>query len=170
MIQDQQEVIRSGVEDVGRLQRLLELFFGYERAEIAEFREAVEQFKADLPAVLGALRQMVEEQLQENVVFRTAAVSFLQHAQETINPSLTDSDVREMLIQHVLTEDIFAKVFGEDDFHRQNNVARELYALEGQFFTGGVKKSTLKGARAVLRRNSCGGGTDLEPPREANLP
>lgn len=85
MIQDQQEVIRSGVEDVGRLQRLLELFFGYERAEISEFRKAVEQFKADLPAVLGALRQMVEEQLQENVVFRTAAVSFLQHAQETIN-------------------------------------------------------------------------------------
>jgi predicted helicase len=49
-----------------------------------------------------------------------------------------------MLIQYILTEDIFSTVFAEDDFHRQNNVARELYALEGQFFTGGVKKSTLK--------------------------
>jgi len=48
------------------------------------------------------------------------------------------------LIQHILTEDIFSKVFGEDDFHRQNNVAKKLYDLEDQFFTGGVKKKTLK--------------------------
>jgi predicted helicase len=49
-----------------------------------------------------------------------------------------------MLIQHILTEEIFSKVFGEDDFHRQNNVAKKLYALEAEFFTGGVKKRTLK--------------------------
>ena len=34
------------------LPQLLDLFFGYERPEIAEFRKAVEQFKTDLPAVL----------------------------------------------------------------------------------------------------------------------
>ena len=50
-----------------------------------------------------------------------------------------------MLIQHVLTEEIFSKVFGEDDFHRQNNVAKELYTLEGTFFTGNIKKQTLRG-------------------------
>jgi hypothetical protein len=36
--------------------KLLKLFFGFERKEIADFRAAVEQFKADLPAVLQALR------------------------------------------------------------------------------------------------------------------
>ncbi|OIQ77079.1 N-6 DNA methylase [mine drainage metagenome] len=50
-----------------------------------------------------------------------------------------------MLIQHILTEEIFAKVFDDADFHRQNNVARELYALEAAFFTGALKKQTLKG-------------------------
>src|SRR5258708_38138331 len=45
------------------------------------------------------------------------------------NPAVTAEDVREMLIQHVLTEEIFSKEFDEDDFHRQNNVAKELYAL-----------------------------------------
>jgi len=50
-----------------------------------------------------------------------------------------------MLIQHVLTEEIFSKVFGEDDFHRRNNVAKELYALEETFFTGDLKKRTLRG-------------------------
>jgi predicted helicase len=144
LIQNRQEVIRCGVDDPSQLQRLLDLFFSYERAEIAEFRKAVAQFKSDLPAVLGALRDMIEAQLRDNAAFRAAAHAFLQHAQETINPSLTDADVREMLIQHILTEEIFSKVFGEDDFHRQNNVARKLYALEGEFFTGGIKKRTLK--------------------------
>jgi hypothetical protein len=144
LIQNRQEVIRCGVEDTDRLKRLLDLFFSYERAAIAEFRKAVDQFKADLPAVLEALRRMIEDQLQDNAAFQAAAATFLKHAQETINPNVTEADVREMLIQHILTEEIFSKVFDEDDFHRQNNVAKKLYALEAEFFTGGVKKQTLR--------------------------
>ncbi|HEY5998345.1 MAG TPA: type ISP restriction/modification enzyme [bacterium] len=145
LMQDGSFVMRAPVDDVARLELLLGLFFKYERPEISEFRKAVEQFATDLPAVLEALREMIEKEAAGNAPFRKAAVRFLKHAQETINPSLTDADVREMLIQHVLTEEIFSKVFGEDDFHRQNNVAKELYALEGTFFTGDVKKRTLRG-------------------------
>ncbi len=125
LIQNRQEVMRCGVDDVAALEKLLNLFFAYERAEIAEFRGAVEQFKADLPAVLESLRAMIARAYAENAAFRKASQKFLAHAQEAINPSLTDADVREMLIQHVLTEEIFSKVFGEDDFHRHNNVAKE---------------------------------------------
>ncbi len=145
LIQDRQEVIRCAADDPEKLEKLLKLFFAYERAEIAEFRQAVAQFKTDLPAVLEALRQMIQNGYDSDSAFKAGAQAFLQHAQETINPSVTDADVREMLIQHILTEDIFSKVFGEDDFHRQNNVAKKLYDLEDQFFTGGVKKKTLKG-------------------------
>lgn len=145
LIQDRQEVIRCAADDPEKLEKLLKLFFAYERAEIAEFRQAVAQFKTDLPAVLEALRQMIQDGYDSDSAFKAGAQAFLKHAQETINPSVTDADVREMLIQHILTEDIFSKVFGEDDFHRQNNVAKKLYDLEDQFFTGGVKKKTLKG-------------------------
>jgi predicted helicase len=145
LIQNRREVIRCKVEDVVTLEKMLILFFGYERSEVAEFRRAIEQFKADLPAVLKALREMIEKAYGENTAFRGAATKFLKHAHEAINPNLTDADVREMLIQHILTEDIFSKVFGEDDFHRQNNVAKELYRLEGTFFTGDLKKRTLRG-------------------------
>jgi len=145
LIQNRQEVMRCGVDDVAALEKLLGLFFGYERVEIAEFRKAVEQFKTDLPAVLDALRNMIARAYAENAAFRKASQKFLVHAQEAINPSLTDADVREMLIQHVLTEEIFSKVFGEDDFHQHNNVAKELYALEETFFTGDLKKRTLRG-------------------------
>lgn len=143
--QNRQEVMRCDMTDTQALSKLLKLFFSFERPEIAGFRAAVEQFKTDLPAVLDALRQMIDREEKSNADFRTASAKFLLHAQEAINPTLTDADVREMLIQHILTEEIFSKVFDDSDFHQHNNVARELYALEGAFFTGALKKQTLKG-------------------------
>lgn len=49
-----------------------------------------------------------------------------------------------MLIQHILTEDIFAKVFDNPDFHRQNNVAAELYRLEEKLFVRRDKSQLLR--------------------------
>ena len=143
--QNRAEVLRCDMNDTQALSKLLKLFFSFERPEIAGFRAAVEQFKTDLPAVLLALREMIEKEHDKNPGFRAAEDKFLLHAQEAINPALGDADVREMLIQHILTEEIFAKVFDDSDFHQHNNVARELYALEGAFFTGALKKQTLKG-------------------------
>jgi predicted helicase len=145
LIQRRQEVMRCDVSDVKALEKLLKLFFAFERAEIADFRKAVEQFKTDLPAVLGALRDMISKEYAGNAAFRQASAKFLEHAKEAINPSLTDADVREMLIQHILTEEIFSKVFDDSEFYRKNNVANELYRLEETFFTGSLKKNTLKG-------------------------
>ncbi len=145
LVQHRLEVLRCDMTDTVRLGQLLKLFFGFERREIVDFRAAVEQFKTDLPSVLQALRAMIDKQETANAGFRAASAKFLAHAQEAINPGLTAADVREMLIQHILTEEIFAKVFDDSDFHQHNNVARELYALEGAFFTGALKKQTLKG-------------------------
>lgn len=144
LIQNRQEVVRTSLKDPQRLDRLLSLFFSYERPEIAEFRKAVEQFKVDLPRVLEALRDMIEAANQNNKGFAAAEKKFLEHARETINPAVTAADVREMLIQHILTEDIFARVFDDGEFHHQNNIAKELYALEEKFFTGATKKQTLQ--------------------------
>ena len=148
LIQHRNEVMRCDVADVKQLEKLLRLFFSFERAEIADFRKAVTQFKTDLPAVLEALRAMIETQHSGNPAFRDASAKFLEHAQEAINPGLAAADVREMLIQHILTEEIFSKVFDDSDFHRKNNVANELYRLEDTFFTGNLKKTTLKGLEA----------------------
>jgi predicted helicase len=145
LIQNKEEVVRCFVDDTKGLEKLLNLFFGYERTEVAEFRHAVEQFKTDLPAVLDSLREMIDKAHGENAGFRKAAAAFLTHAQETINPTLGAPDVREMLIQHILTEEIFSAVFPGTSFHKDNNVARELYKLEATFFTGNTKFKTLKG-------------------------
>jgi len=145
LIQHGEEVMRCGVEEVDQLEKLLTLFFGYERPEVEAFRKAVEQFKTDLPAVLEALRSMIDRAYREVPGFRKAAGEFLKHAKEVINPSLTEADVREMLIQHVLTGEVFAAVFPGTSYHEDNSVARELHKLEETFFTGNTRHQMLKG-------------------------
>jgi predicted helicase len=143
LIQNGVEVTRCKTDDGQALQHLLDLFFGWQRPEIAEFRKAIVQFKADLPAVLVALRNRIDDAYAANETFREAGALFLRQAKASINPSVTADDVREMLIQHILTEDIFARVFGNDDFHRENNVAKALHALDSSFWRGDIKRQTL---------------------------
>jgi len=145
LIQHGEEVMRCGVEEVDKLEKLLTRFFSYERPEVEAFRKAVEQFKTDLPAVLEALRSLIDRAYREVPVFRKAAGEFLKHAQEVINPSLTEADVREMLIQHILTGEVFAAVFPGTTYHEDNSVARELHKLEETFFTGNTRHQSLKG-------------------------
>ena len=147
LIQDKREVLRCSVKDPVKIGKLVEQFFKFEPEVIREFRKAVEKFKEDLPAVLETLRKAIDKAETENSAFKKAAIRFLKHAQETINPSVTAADVREMLIQHILTEEIFSQVFDNTDFHHNNNVAKELYALEETFFTGGVKRETIERLR-----------------------
>jgi hypothetical protein len=70
LIQNGTEIFRCKVDDPKQLEKLLKLFFAYERPEIAKFRKAVEQFKTDLPAVLSALRDMIDKAEAENAGFR----------------------------------------------------------------------------------------------------
>ncbi|UXN75804.1 N-6 DNA methylase (plasmid) [Devosia sp. A8/3-2] len=144
LIQDGQEVERVAMDDTDALYALLARFFAHERREIADFNRAVRQFSHDLPAVLEALRDLIAKKRKVSKPFVSAEKAFLKHAQEAINPAVTQGDVQEMLIQHILTEDIFAKVFDNPDFHRQNNVASELYKLEEKLFARGEKSTLLR--------------------------
>jgi predicted helicase len=144
LIQDGHEVARVAMDDTDALYSLLVRFYAHERQEIADFNKAVKQFSQDLPAVLEALRDLIAKKRQASKPFVAAEKAFLQHAREAINPAVTEGDVQEMLIQHILTEDIFAKVFDNPDFHRQNNVASELYKLEEKLFARGEKSTLLR--------------------------
>jgi predicted helicase len=142
--QDGHECRRVAMDDTDKLHDLLTLFFAHQRTEIADFNKAVKQFAADLPAVLESLRSIIADKRESSTSFAAAEAAFLEHAQKAINPAVSRDDVQEMLIQHILTEDIFAKVFDNPDFHRQNNVASELYKLEATLFGYGEKAKLLK--------------------------
>ncbi|HEU0045314.1 type ISP restriction/modification enzyme, partial [Sphingomonas sp.] len=145
LYQDGHEVARAGMQaDNDSLLQLLTRFFAHERADIADFNKAVKQFATDLPRILDALRDRIAEKLAASTAFAAALAAFLAHARDAINPAVGEDDVREMLIQHILTEDIFAKVFNDPEFHQKNNVAAELYKLEATLFARGEKQTLLK--------------------------
>ena len=144
LYQDGTRAGEAAMDDTDALLPLLTRFFAHERAEVADFRKAVKQFAIDLPQVLAALRDIIAEKRASTREFARAEDAFLKHARDAINPAVSEEDVQEMLIQHILTEDIFAKVFENPDFHRQNNVAAALYALEEKLFGYGEKQKLLK--------------------------
>ena len=148
LFQNGAEAMRVQMTDADRLHRLIERFLGYELPEIGEFRQAQQQFKADLPSVLENLRQAVAEAEAGNEAYREGVVRFLELCHRSIGPGVSEADVREMLLQHILTQDIFQRVFAEDQFHRENNIARQLSALENTFFTGDVRRQAIDRLRA----------------------
>ena len=148
LFQNREETMRADMSRPGELHRLITRFLDYERPEIEEFRQARQQFRADLPAVLENLRQAVAHAEADNAGYQAGAARFLSLCQQTISPAVSAADVREMLLQHILTQDIFLRVFDEDQFHRENNVARQLADLEQTFFTGDVRRQAIDRLRA----------------------
>ena len=142
------EAMRVDMRRPDELHRLIRRFLDYELPEIEEFRQAREQFKADLPTVLASLRETIEDAERESADYQGAAAAFLDLCRRTIGPKVSEADVREMLLQHILTKDIFLRVFAEDQFHRENNIARHLDALEQTFFTGDLRRQAIDRLRA----------------------
>ena len=148
LFQNGAEAMRVEMTDASKLHRLIDSFLNYELPEIGEFRQAQQQFKADLPSVLENLRLSVAEAEEGNAAYRDGVVKFLELCHRSIGPGVADADVREMLLQHILTQDIFLRVFGETQFHSENSVARQLSGLERTFFTGDVRRQAIDRLRA----------------------
>jgi predicted helicase len=125
--------------DAPALDALLASFAGYEPPEVREFHKAIELFSAEVGGLAAALRDIIDEQIAANEAFKTALDEFLELARKAINPKIEMADMREMIIQHLLTEDIFMRVFDEAEFHRDNIIARKLQEVAGTFYKGAVK-------------------------------
>ncbi|CCI30606.1 type ISP restriction/modification enzyme [Microcystis sp. T1-4] len=157
LIQGGEERLRVSMRDDEALDGIINAFINYVRPEVNDFREAIDSFKEDLPTILEALRGLIALQSETNRNFVTARDNFLEICRKSINPEISLEDVREMIIQHILTEDIFINIFNESQFHRENNIARELQGVIETFFTGNTKRNTLGTIEryyAVIRRTA----------------
>ncbi|MDJ0673043.1 MAG: N-6 DNA methylase, partial [Microcystis sp. M53598_WE2] len=157
LIQGGEERLRVSMRDDEALDGIINAFINYVRPEVEDFREAIDSFKEDLPTILEALRGLIALQSETNRNFVTARDKFLEICRKSINPEISLEDVREMIIQHILTEDIFINIFNESQFHRENNIARELQGVIETFFTGNTKRNTLGTIEryyAVIRRTA----------------
>ena len=136
-------VLEIDMSDKEALRSLLERFFDFERPEYTAFRQALENFHADVPPIVMELRELLARTARENTPFTHSREEFLKICQASINADVSMEDVNEMLLQHILTEDIFTTIFEDAEFHRANNIARELVSVLNTFFHGAVKRNTL---------------------------
>ncbi len=126
LYQDGQEVMAVDIADPNAFIRVLHAFFSYEPVEIANWERAAVEFKDKVPALGKRAAALIKKEEDTNARFQEAFTDFHRHCQEAINPNLAKAAVEEMLIQHLLTEEIFSTVFDNRDFTRRNIIAREI--------------------------------------------
>ncbi len=143
LYQDGQRRLTAPFAQDEPLHELLTAYVSFEHPEVREFKAAVERFKQDIPSIVHTLRGMIQQQGAANAAFRSRRDTFLTLCRSAINPAVTPDDVDEMLIQHILTEEIFLSIFSDTQLLEENNIARELKQVENTFFTGQTKRATL---------------------------
>ncbi|MEY3219947.1 MAG: hypothetical protein RIT27_1304 [Pseudomonadota bacterium] len=152
LLQNGQETSRCSTKDAEQLNRLLETFFNYETPEVKSFREARAQFLSDIPNISQALTELLSNAHRENAQFKKQAAAFLTLCQGSIGKQVTEQHIDEMLVQHILTDQIFRAVFPESNFHQENHLAKAIGDLEKCFFLGDTRRNLLKRIEPYLAK------------------
>lgn len=126
LYQDGREVADEDITQPERLVDVLKLFFGYEPPAFEQWEQAVAEFKEKVPELAQNLLDLIEKERKENKRFVAAFDEFAEVARQAVNPNISVQAVQEMLIQHLLTERIFRRVFNNPDFATRNVIAREI--------------------------------------------
>ncbi|MCO5189206.1 MAG: N-6 DNA methylase, partial [Anaerolineae bacterium] len=126
LVQNGRTIFDEPITDPDNLVAVLKLFCEYQPPEFEQWDVAVEEFKERVPELAQSLLELIETERKQNRAFRDAFGNFTNLMRDAINPNLSDKAVEEMLIQHLLTERIFRKVFNNPDFAQRNIIAREI--------------------------------------------
>ena len=127
--QDGYQVLDTDISRPPALVEVLREFFAYEPPAFEQWDRAVAEFKLKVPDLAASLMAIIAQERRVNARFREALGSFAALCRQAINPNLSDAAVEEMLIQHLLTERIFRKVFDNPDFAARNIIAREIESV-----------------------------------------
>jgi predicted helicase len=108
------------------LVQIVNHFFDYKAPYIEEWEQAVAEFSDRIPELSDAVKNIIDEERRRNPAFVRSFDDFYALCRQAINPNLSEDAVERMLIQHLLTERIFARIFDNPDFTRRNVVAVEI--------------------------------------------
>lgn len=130
-----QHGIRQGlnedIRDAGNLAELLSEFFAYRQPDHEEWDEAVSAFQERIPELAAKAKEIIDAERKGNARFRESFESFDALCRQSINPNLSTDAVEEMLVQHLLTERIFRRVFRAEEFRSRNVIAAEIEKVIG---------------------------------------
>jgi predicted helicase len=118
--------LNEDITDPDNLVDLLKEFFKYREPQHQEWEAAVADFSSRIPEIAAAVKAIIEKERKTNKKFVTSFEGFVLLCRQAINPNLSDDAVETMLIQHLLTERIFRRVFNNPEFTRRNIIAAEI--------------------------------------------
>jgi len=126
LIQNGAEVLNLSLTEPENLVTVLDKFFNFKRPEYEQWDKAALEFKERVPALGKRLLLVIRAANDKDKPFKKAFNHFAAQCRLAINPNLADAAIEEMLIQHLLTERIFRKLFDHPDFAKRNIIAREI--------------------------------------------
>ncbi len=137
--QDGKQVLDESLEKPSMLVEVVKQFFAWEEPAQERWEQAVPEFAEKVPDIARGLEALIDGERRKNKRFIEAFAQFLQTCRTAINPNLSEEAVEKMLVQHLLTERIFRKVFDNSDFTHRNVVAQQIErvidALTSQSFS-----------------------------------
>ena len=127
LYQNKQRVGVYNLTSDSELTDLLRAFFGHTEPEYLEFGAAVQDFRERVPEIAKSLLEKIQtERKERNTTFTTAYAAFKLVCQNSIDATISDAEIDEMLVQHLLSERMFRKIFDNPDFTRRNVIANEI--------------------------------------------
>ena len=117
--------IKPGIDYIETDERVQETFDRF-----SVYKEALDRFGESLTEIIGKTKEAVDEAIRRNAEYQGRVQKFLGMCRDVISADMDGRDVRDMLVQHILTYRIFSMVYDERGFHHANVVARELESLK----------------------------------------
>lgn len=126
LYQNGEKLVDADLTRPDQLVHILDLFFGWRPPAFEEWEKAVDQFKGRVQELGENLARLIKNERQTNTKYQLAFAEYMDLCRVSLNPNLSENAVEEMVIQHLLTERIFRKVFDIGDFMRRNVIARQI--------------------------------------------
>jgi len=126
LIQNGREISDVSLNEPLNLVQVINTFFNFKRPEYEHWGAAADEFKTRVPKLAQKVLALIQKARSDDHDFKTAFNRFANQCRQAINPNLADAALEEMLIQHLLTERIFRRIFNHPDFAKRNIIAREI--------------------------------------------
>jgi predicted helicase len=129
LYQDRGEAGEFALNEPLKIAGLLNRFLSHDESHEREFERAMQEFKSRIPDLAQSLSEHIREAHTTNRKFREAFAAFVDLCRASLNPELSEANVDEMLIQHLLTERLMRNLFQNPEFTTRNVIASQVQGV-----------------------------------------
>jgi hypothetical protein len=126
LYQDRAEAGEYTLREPVKVADLLNRFFSHDESDEREFQRAMDEFKSRIPDLAQSLHEHISEAHKRTPRFKQAFAEFVKLCRASLNPGLSEHQIDEMLIQHLLTERLMRNLFQNPDFTHRNIIAAQV--------------------------------------------